>query len=164
MFCWISQNFHIFFVETFCDDSTAIAFSCELEHIGASRWNLAPFGPRSDPLFWRQTHPRLRPRRVSKTIYGQVIMIVRHSVRWSWPWTLILTYNWIVDSETNRSLWEWFCVPHIHSSARPFWRNQWRSQKFVMEGVSSPPSPIPFPLYLPFFPFAPSASLRSSPR
>ena len=45
MFCWISQNFHIFFAETFCDDSTAIALSCELEHIGASRWNLAPFGP-----------------------------------------------------------------------------------------------------------------------
>ena len=34
-----------FFAETFCDDSTAIALSCELEHIGASRWNLAPFGP-----------------------------------------------------------------------------------------------------------------------
>ena len=34
-----------FFGETFCDDSTAIALSCELEHIGASRWNLAPFGP-----------------------------------------------------------------------------------------------------------------------
>jgi len=45
MFCWISQNFHIFFAETFCDDRTAIALSCELEYIGASRWILAPLGP-----------------------------------------------------------------------------------------------------------------------
>jgi len=45
MFSWISQNFHIFFAETFCADSTAIALSCQLEHIGASRWILAPLGP-----------------------------------------------------------------------------------------------------------------------
>jgi len=49
----ISQNFHIFSPETFCADSKAIVLTCELEHIGASRWILAPLGPRSDPLFWR---------------------------------------------------------------------------------------------------------------
>ena len=57
MFCWISQNFHIFFAETFCEDSTAIALSCELEHIGASRWNLAPFGPPKWPTILATNTP-----------------------------------------------------------------------------------------------------------
>jgi len=41
----ISQNFHSFFRWFFCAVSTAIVLTCELKHIGASWWILAPLGP-----------------------------------------------------------------------------------------------------------------------